>query len=78
MYEFEYHGGGVLSKIRRRDGRRVYYIRYMYRGRRITEKVGLKEDRARGRIEARREKLEDPAYIPEPIKRERVWIRCAS
>lgn len=71
MSEFEYHGGGVLSKVRRGDGRRVYYIRYMRRGRRITEKVGLTEKRARGRIESRREQLEDPAYIPEPIKRER-------
>ena len=71
MSEFEYHGGGVLSKIRRSDGKRVFYIRYMYRGRRITEKVGLNETRARGRIESRKEKLEDPAYIPEPIKRRR-------
>jgi integrase len=59
----------VFSKLRKRDGRRVYYIQYWYQGRRLTEKVGLKEDRARGRIEARREALEDPAYIPPPVKR---------
>ena len=67
--KFEYHGGGVLSKVRS-DGKRVYFIRYMWKGRRITEKVGLGEERARGRIEARREALEDPSYIPPPVKRE--------
>ena len=66
--KFTYHGGGVLSKVRS-DGKRVYYIRYMYQGKRITEKVGLKEEKARGRIEARREAMEDPSYIPTPVKR---------
>lgn len=58
----------MLSKIRT-DGKRVYFIRYMYRGKRITEKVGLKEEKARGRIEARREAMEDPSYIPPPVKK---------
>ena len=65
---FVSEGGGVLSKLRA-DGRKVYYIRYTYNGRRIVEKVGLSEGRARGRIEARREALEDPAHVPAPIKR---------
>ena len=65
----EWHGRGVFSKLRKRDGKRVFYIQYWFKGRRLTEKVGLGLDRARGRIEARREALEDPAYIPPPVKR---------
>ena len=68
---WESHGGGVRSKVRK-DGKRVYYIRYSWGGRRIIEKVGLSIERARGRIEARREAMEDPAYIPTPVKRERA------
>ena len=49
----EWHGRGVFSKLRKRDGKRVYYIQYWFKGRRLTEKVGLNLDRARGRIEAR-------------------------
>lgn len=69
MSKFKSEGGGVLSTARK-DGKTVYYIRYGWRGRRPVEKVGLDLDRARGRIEARREALEDPTYIPPPIKRE--------
>ena len=69
MSKFHSEGGGVLSTVRK-DGKTVYYIRYGYKGRRPVEKVGLDLDRARGRIEARREALEDPSYIPPPIKRE--------
>ncbi len=65
----EWHGGGVFSKTRKRDGKQVYYSQYWYQGRRLTEKVGLGLERARGRIEARREALEDPAYIPPSVKR---------
>lgn len=69
MSKFKSEGNGVLSTVRK-DGKTVYYIRYGYRGRRPIEKVGLSLERAQGRIEARREALEDPAYIPPPIKRE--------
>lgn len=73
---FEYHGGGVLSRMlkgrpRKHGGtkaRRVYYIQYWWRGKRITEKVGLREDLARGKIAARLEARENPNWMPEKVK----------
>ena len=62
-----WHGNGVFSRTRVSDGKEVFYIQYRYQGKRITEKVGLQLDRALGRAEARREALEDPAYIPQSI-----------
>jgi hypothetical protein len=68
--KFTYHGGGILSKTRS-DGKTVYFIRYTYQGKRITEKTGLQLERAKGRIESRREQLEDPNFVPPPVKRKR-------
>lgn len=69
MSKFKSEGDGVLSTVRK-DGKTVYFIRYGWKGRRLVERVGLNESRARGRIEARREAMEDPSYIPPPVKRE--------
>ncbi len=63
-----YHGGGVLSK-ERSDGRRVYFIKYRRNGRAIVERVGLTEEAARKRIEARRDQATDPNWTPPPVKR---------
>ena len=66
--EVQWHGRGVFSKLRKRDGKRVFFIQYWYRGRRLTEKVGLRLDRARGRVEARREAIDNGKAPPAALK----------
>ncbi|MBZ5638511.1 MAG: site-specific integrase [Acidobacteriia bacterium] len=71
--KFTFHGDGVLSYVRVSDGKRVYFARYSYQGRPITEKVGLDEDQARGLAKSRRRLIdEDPAYVPPNVKRKRA------
>ena len=35
-----HHGGGIWSKIRKRDGKRVYYVRVYWKGKTYSEKAG--------------------------------------
>lgn len=63
-----YHGGGVLSKPRA-DGKTVYFVKYRRTGKTIIEKVGLGEDAARKRIEARRDQATDAAWVPPTVKK---------
>jgi integrase len=63
-----YHGGGVCSKLRK-DGRRVYFIKYRRNGTPVFERVGLDEQKARDRRTAQKDNAEDPKWIPPPVKR---------
>jgi integrase len=72
---FTYLGDGVLAKRRKTDGKIVYYIRYRYQGRPIVEKTGLSYKAALGRRYQRREQMEDPRYVPPPVRAREQRIR---
>lgn len=64
-------GTGVISKVRASDGKRIYYIRYSYQGKRIIEKCGTKYETALGRFQLRNKQLEDPTYKPPAVEKKR-------
>jgi hypothetical protein len=64
MATFTYHTTGILSKIRQRDGARVYYCQVSWRGKRYTEKAGRTERQATKLLGTRQTEVDNKTYIP--------------
>jgi hypothetical protein len=66
--EWTRHGTGVLSKIRRRDGARIYFAQITWRGKRYTEKAGRTERDAVTLLGQRQFEVDNDTYTPSRLK----------
>ena len=80
--DWQSYGGGVVSRIRKKDGKRLIYIRYTYQGKRIIEKVftvpntkkAIEEAVAKARVRLEAHHLNrntNPDWVPPKVKRGR-------
>jgi len=64
-----HHGDGTKSKIRKRDGKRVYYLQVFWRGGRYTEHLGVTVRERRKRIGEIEKAKENGTYLPPKLRR---------
>jgi hypothetical protein len=62
--EWTRHAPGVLSKLRKRDGERIYFCQVTWKGRRRTEKAGRTERQATKLLGQRQTEVDNGTYIP--------------
>lgn len=71
------HGNGIRSKIRGRDGKRVFHCEVWCKGRRYTEKGGTTEKQAIKLLGQRQAQVDAGTYVPPLVRkrRERQAVR---
>ncbi len=59
-----YHGEGIKSKLRKKDGKRIYYVQVWYNGRRCTEKAGTTLKVAMKKLGSLDTEIQAGTYLP--------------
>jgi hypothetical protein len=67
---WSYHGRGIKSKVRARDGKRIFYIEVYWQGARITEKAGSTERQAIKLLGQRQGEIDAGTYHPPRERRD--------
>jgi integrase len=75
--EWTRHAPGVLSKIRKRDGERIYFAQVSWKGKRYTEKAGRTERQATKLLGQRQTEVDNGTYIP-PKDRKKLARKATS
>jgi hypothetical protein len=69
--EWTHHGPGILSKIRKRDGVRIYSCQVSWKGHRRTEAAGRTERQAIKLLGKRQTEVDNGTYVP-PKERKKL------
>ena len=75
--EWTRHAPGILSKIRKRDGVRIYFAQVTWKGRRYTEKAGRTERQATKLLGTRQTEVDNGTYIP-PKERKKAARKAST
>lgn len=68
---WQYHGDGIMSRIRAKDGKEVFYLRFWYDGREIKEQTGVGKsghEKAVKLRELRRMQIEEGSFKPPAVR----------
>ena len=75
--EWTRHAAGILSKIRKRDGKRIYFAQVTWKGKRRTEAAGRTERQATKLLGTRQTEVDNKTYIP-PKERKKLERKAST
>ncbi len=75
--QWTYYGNGTKSKIRKRDGKRIFYCEVWSKGKRYTAKGGSTERQATKLLGTLQTQIDDGTFEPPREKKRRERVKQA-
>ena len=64
------HAVGIKSKIRQRDGKRIFFVEIRWKGKRYIEKAGTTQRQAVKRLGRRQTEVDNGTFVPAKIRKQ--------